>query len=138
MARLRIWVAFFEHFGSFCVFFMKNARFFNRNPLFRKNTKLQFVPLLPLKEKHRFQKVGKLQNCLSTAHDDHGFSKKKSVTLAILLYKTFCNSVKTAGLVTMSSRSEQESHALLFTFNDFQGCFTHQTVQIRSFGQFGG
>jgi len=56
---------------------MKNARFFNRNPLFRKNTKLQFVPLLPLKEKHRFQKVGKLQNCLSTAHDDHGFSKKK-------------------------------------------------------------
>ena len=33
----------------------------------------------------------------------------------------------------MPSRSEQESLALLSTFNGFQGCFTYQTVQIRSF-----
>ena len=33
----------------------------------------------------------------------------------------------------MPSRSEQESLALLSTFNGFQGCFTYETVQIRSF-----
>ena len=33
----------------------------------------------------------------------------------------------------MPSRREQESNALLSTFNGFQGCFTYETVQIRGF-----
>jgi hypothetical protein len=53
---------------------MKNARFFNRNPLFRKNAKRQFVPLLPLKEKKRFQKVRKLQNCSTSVKEAMLFS----------------------------------------------------------------